>query len=80
MAEKNNSSIPAQERNDGVQLNDELLDVTGGIGDIQIGTGDQYIDVTAPAQPSQDLNLDNVQTVTGGHKPPAGGFDGNLSF
>ncbi len=89
MAEKINSSIPAQERNDGVQLNDELLDVTGGICDISVGPvniKDGTIDDHSLA-----LDLDNVQTVTGGHEPPAadrefrttitGGIsDGDLSF
>ncbi len=36
MAEKNNSSIPTQDKNGGVQLDDELLDVTGGRGDMVV--------------------------------------------
>lgn len=77
MEEKNKNSLLTQKGSDDVQLSDELLDVTGGIGDIAMG--DVFLDHVSDHRPSDEAG-DDVQTATGGHKPPASGFDGDLSF
>ena len=79
MEEKNKNSLLTQKGSDAVQLSDELLDVTGGIGDIAMGHVLIIDHDVSDRRPSDEAGND-VQTATGGHKPPASGFDGDLSF